>query len=176
MSLLIRIVFAIAACAIMAVAAVLLVYAPYSAIEESMRGGRPVSHSLFSAVGYLIVAIALFDVAKYFFEEEVPGQRQKRTTADARRGLTKFISTIIIAVFLEALVLVFETSRENVAEIVYPTLLLGAGCVTLLSLGLFQRLSASVEKDVGPEPDPLAEPPLMKSNEPGPLASGPANG
>ncbi|QIB35867.1 GNAT family acetyltransferase [Ancylobacter pratisalsi] len=175
MSFLIRIVFAVAACAIMVVAAVLLVYAPYSAIEESLSGGRPVSHTLFSAVGYLIVAIALFDVAKYFFEEEVPAQRERRTAADARRGLTKFISTIIIAVFLEALVLVFETSRENVSDIVYPALLMGAGCVTLISLGLFQRLSASVEKDIGPEPESGTEPPLMDSNEPGPLASGPAN-
>ncbi|MCS0496982.1 GNAT family acetyltransferase [Ancylobacter sp. MQZ15Z-1] len=169
-SFFIRAVFAVAACAIMAVAAVLLVYAPYSAVKDSLFGDKPVAHTLFSAVGYLIVAMALFDVAKYFFEEEVPARREKRTAADARRGLTKFISTIIIAVFLEALVLVFETSQDNVSQIVYPATLMGAGCVTLVSLGLFQRLSASVEKTVGPEPDPDADPPPKITPAPGPLA------
>ncbi|MEZ0211953.1 MAG: GNAT family acetyltransferase [Xanthobacteraceae bacterium] len=151
MSFLIRAVFAIAACALMAVAAVLLVYAPYTALRQGLAGDTLVHESLLNTVGYLIVAIALFDVAKYFFEEEVPAGREKRTAADARRGLTKFLSTIIIAIFLEALVLLFETAREDVAHVIYPALLVLTGCVALVSLGLFQRLSASVEVEVGPE-------------------------
>ncbi len=114
MSFFIRVVFAVAACALMGVAAVLLVYAPYVVIRDSLAG-QALLESLLGVVGYLIVAIALFDVAKYFFEEEVPAGREKRTAADARRGLTKFISTIIIALFLEALVLVFETARDQVS-------------------------------------------------------------
>lgn len=174
MSLFIRIVFAVAACALMAVAAVLLVYSPYVVIRDSLAG-EALLESLLGVVGYLIVAIALFDVAKYFFEEEVPAGREKRTAADARRGLTKFISTIIIAIFLEALVLVFETARDQVSDVVYAALLVVAGCVTLVSLGLFQRLSASVEKEVGPEPE------TPEAGEGGTeaargLASRPANG
>jgi len=153
MGFIIRIVFAIGACALMAVASVLLIYAPYTVIRDSLIGDAVPHEALLSVVGYLIVAIALFDVAKYFFEEEVPAGREKRTAADARRGLTKFVSTIIIALFLEALVLVFETARENIQDVIYPALLVGAGCLTLVSLGLFQRLSAAAEKDVGPERD-----------------------
>lgn len=153
MSLFIRIVFAIAACALMAVAAVLLVYAPYVVLRDSLAGTAVLHESLLGVVGYLIVAIALFDVAKYFFEEEVPAGRERRSAGDARRGLTKFISTIIIAIFLEALVLIFETARDDVTEVKYAALLVLAGCMTLVSLGLFQRLSASVEQTVGPEPD-----------------------
>ncbi|MCK0208587.1 GNAT family acetyltransferase [Starkeya koreensis] len=175
MSLFIRIVFAVAACALMAVAAILLVYAPYMAIRDSLAGGQAIHGSLLAVVGYLIVAIALFDVAKYFFEEEVPAGREKRTAADARRGLTKFISTIVIAIFLEALVLVFETAREDVADVVYAALLLAAGCLTLVSLGVFQRLSASTEREVGPEPEAQegGEGPVEPAAR---LASRPANG
>lgn len=183
MSFLIRVVFAIAACALMAIAAVLLVYAPYSVLRETVENGGPVHHSLLGAVGYLIVAIALFDVAKYFFEEEVPAGRERRTAADARRGLTKFVSTIIIALFLEALVLVFETAREDVAEVRYAALLVFSGCLTLVCLGLFQRLSASTEKEVGPEPESRSEEqggPAQEKAPPstgkGRLASRPANG
>ncbi|MBS9476462.1 GNAT family acetyltransferase [Ancylobacter radicis] len=153
MSFVIRLVFALAACAIMVVAAALLVYAPYTALAGALSGGGVSPDALLGAVGYLIVAIALFDVAKYFFEEEVPAGRERRTAADARRGLTKFVSTIIIALFLEALVLVFETAREDPSHVVYPALLVAAACATLLSLGLFQRLSAATEESVGPEPD-----------------------
>lgn len=153
MSLFIRAVFAVAACALMAIAAVLLTYAPYRVLAHAMVEGAPLHSALLEAVGYLIVAIALFDVAKYFFEEEVPARRAKRTPSDTRRGLTKFLSTIVIALFLEALVLVFETAREQPADIVYPALLVGAACVTLLALGLFQRLSAATEREVGPEPE-----------------------
>ncbi|QFR32308.1 GNAT family acetyltransferase [Ancylobacter sp. TS-1] len=175
MSLLIRVVFAIAACALMGVAAILLVYAPYAAIRDALAGQDPLHGSLLSVVGYLIVAIALFDVAKYFFEEEVPAGREKRTAADARRGLTKFISTIVIAIFLEALVLVFETAREDISNVVYAALLLGAGCLTLVSLGVFQRLSAATEREVGPEPE-AQEGGEGTADDAARLASRPANG
>lgn len=175
MSLVIRLVFAVAACALMAVAATLLVYAPYVVLRESLAGEARLHQSLLGAVGYLIVAIALFDVAKYFFEEEVPAGREKRTAADARRGLTKFVSTIIIAIFLEALVLVFETAREEVPDVKYAALLVLAGCVTLVSLGVFQRLSAATEKQVGPEPDTKQDGEESTGGD-GRLASRPANG
>lgn len=178
MSFVIRVVFAVGAFAIMLVAGGLLVYAPYVALREGLQSDHLIHESLLDVVGYLIVAIALFDVAKYFFEEEVPAGREKRTAADTRRGLTKFLSTIIIAIFLEALLLLFETAREDAADVIYPALLVFIGCVALVSLGLFQRLSASVERAVGWEPAE-APPPGAASRDmqisqamtPAPLAS-----
>jgi hypothetical protein len=145
----IRIVFAIGAVALMAVAAALMIYAFYVAVHDGYGGVESLDDVLLNTVGYLIVAIALFDVAKYFFEEEVPAEREKRSAADTRRGLTKFVSTIIIAIFLEALVLTFKLIREDVAQLVYPALLFAAACATMISLGVFQRLSAAVEREVG---------------------------
>ncbi len=145
----IRIVFAVGAFALMVIAAALMLYAFYGAIRDGFGGGRSVDDILLDTVGYLIVAIALFDVAKYFFEEEVPAEREKRTPADARRGLTKFVSTIIVAVFLEALVLIFKLIRDDVGQLIYPAMLVGVACATMISLGIFQRLSATVEREVG---------------------------
>jgi hypothetical protein len=51
-------------------------------------------------------------------------------------------------VFLEALVTVFRVSTEHVADMLYPTFLLVAGTLLVLGLGVFQRLSASVEQRV----------------------------
>ena len=96
-----------------------------------------------------IVAIAVFDVAKYIFEDEVRRGSERRSASEARRSLTKFLSTIVIALFLEALVVVFKTAREDVALLVYPTALLIAAVLVLVGLGAFQRFSASVEEKVG---------------------------
>ncbi|MBS7537630.1 GNAT family acetyltransferase [Ancylobacter lacus] len=150
MNLLIRAVFAIGACALVLVAGALLLSAPFQVLGAALSGEVPAREELLSIVGYLIVAMALIDVAKYFFEEEVPAGRDKRTPADARRGLTKFLTTMIIAIFLEGLVLTFETARSDMTKLLYPALLVGAGCLALLTLGLFQRLSTLAEREVGP--------------------------
>jgi hypothetical protein len=62
--------------------------------------------------------------------------------------LTKFISTIAIAVFLEGLVAVFEAGKKDVPMMIYPTLLLFTGVMLVVGLGIYQRLSASVENEI----------------------------
>ena len=102
-----------------------------------------------AVLDYVIVAIAVFDVAKYIFEDEVRRGNEKRSAAEARRSLTKFLSTIVIALFLEALVVVFKTARADVSQLIYPTALLIASVLVLVGLGAFQRFSATVEEKVG---------------------------
>ncbi|WP_199170587.1 hypothetical protein [Caulobacter sp. FWC2] len=58
--------------------------------------------AVLDGLGYIIIAIAVFDVAKYLFDEEVRRDSDKRSAAEVRRSLTKFLSTIVIALFLEA--------------------------------------------------------------------------
>lgn len=113
--------------------------------------------TLLEAVGYTIIAVAVFDVGKYLLEEEAIRAREMRRAGEARRSLTKFVSTIAIAVFLEALVAVFEAGKEDVKLMLYPTLLLLAGVSLVVGLGVYQRLSASVEKDVDEQAKPEAE-------------------
>lgn len=102
--------------------------------------------SALSGIGYVVVAIAVFDVAKYLIEEEVVRGRELRVASEARRSLTRFISTIAIAVFLEALVTIFRVSQDSVDELLYPTALLVAAILLVLGLGVYQRLSLTVEK------------------------------
>ncbi|MBD2750342.1 hypothetical protein IC232_27155 [Microvirga sp. BT688] len=96
----------------------------------------------------MIISIAVFDVAKFLIEEEVLNGRERRIASEARRSLTKFISTIAIAIFLEALVTVFRVSAAEVTQLLYPTLLLVAATLLIVGLGLYQRLSATVERQV----------------------------
>jgi hypothetical protein len=102
--------------------------------------------SALSGIGYVVVSIAVYDVAKYLVEEEVVRGRELRVASEARRSLTRFISTIAIAVFLEALVTIFRVSQESVDELLYPTALLVAAILLVLGLGVYQRLSVTVER------------------------------
>lgn len=144
-----RMVFAIASVALMMLAGSLIAYAGLQVVAAFQQTQPIVGSALLEAVGYTIIAVAVFDVAKYFFEEEVIRTRELRHAGEARRSLTKLISTIATAVFLEALVAVFEASKEDMTMMLYPTLLLFGGIAMVIGLGVYQRLSASVEKDIG---------------------------
>lgn len=143
-----RLAFAVAAGVLMALAVGLLAYA-LSLVAGALLGGEMIGRALLDAVGYLVIAIAVFEVGKFLVEEEVIRAREMRHPAEARRSLTKFLSAIAIAVFLEALVAVFEAGKSDIRLMLYPTLLLLAGVALVLGLAVFQRLSAEVERTVG---------------------------
>jgi len=126
----------------------LVIFGGWEVITGLSSSFADASTALLAAIGYVVIAMAVFDVAKYFIEEEVIRGREMRTAAEARRSLTKFISTISIAVFIEGLVLVFRVSRESVTEILYPTVLLITAILIVVGLGGYQRLSADVEQKV----------------------------
>src|ERR1044072_6992756 len=124
---------------------------PGSVVPWGGAGGGPWAEAgtgLLESVGYVVIAVAVFDVAKYFVEEEVIRGREMRLASEARRSLTKFISTIAIAVFIEALVMVFRQGGQDIALILYPAAILVTGVLIILGLGVYQRLSADVESRV----------------------------
>ena len=153
-----------------AVGAILIVLASglvitgiYQVGASLWRSGEFLNQRLLSAVGYVVIAIAVFDVAKYLLEEEVVRERELRQVGEVRRSLTRFTSTILIAVLLEAIVLIFKVAEDDIALTVYPTLLLFAGVTMLIGLGAFQRLAATAEHATGEHDDPDDRPPGRES-------------
>lgn len=151
MTILSRVVFACASGLLVITAIALVVVGFAEAIGDLRAGGHSGADAILNALGYVIVAVTVFDVAKYLFEEEVFREREKRSAAEARRSLTKFLSTIVIALFLEGLVVVFKTARTDVSQLIYPTALLVVAVLVLVGLGAYQRFSATVEQEVGQE-------------------------
>lgn len=141
-----RTAFGIASLALMLLACTLIYYAGVGVWESVRVPERDLGQTALEAVGYTVIAIAVFDVGKYLLEEEAIRGREMREAGEARRSLTKFVSTIIIAVLLEALVTVFEAGKENPQLMIYPTLLLVAGVLLIVGLGVYQRLSVGIEK------------------------------
>src|SRR6476469_10761221 len=142
-------VFGIASLVLMLIALALSVYSA-GLILGALRGPwADAGVGLLESIGYVVIAMAVFDVAKYFVEEEVIRGREMRFPSEARRSLTKFVSTISIAVFIEGLVLVFRASKQSLPDMVYPTALLLTAILIVIGLGIYQRLSADVEEKVG---------------------------
>lgn len=143
-----RVIFGLWSVGLMLLAGALMVYSGGRVISAYRQPGFDVGSTLLEAVGYTVIAVAVFDVGKYLLEEEAIRAREMRNAGEARRSMTKFMSTIAIAVFLESLVAVFEASKSDITTMIYPTVLIFAGVAIVIGLGVYQRLSASVEKDV----------------------------
>jgi hypothetical protein len=153
-----RVVFFIISISLMCVAGGLIFFAGMQFYSGFNVEGQDIGQSLLDSIGYAIIAMAVFDVAKYILEEEVIDPTQMRNAGQARRSMTKFVSTISIAVFLEALVAVFQTSKGgDVSMMLYPTLLLFGGVAMIVGLGVYQRLSATAEHEIRSSPAAAAE-------------------
>jgi len=143
-----RFAFASASLVLMAMSIALVLYGAVEVAMVGMASWKDAGGVLLSAIGYVVIAMAVFDVAKYFIEEEVIRGREMRSATEARRSLTKFVSTIAIAVFIEGLVIVFQASKDDLPTMLYPTALLLTATLIVVGLGVFQRLSAEVEDKI----------------------------
>ncbi len=125
-------------------AAVLLIGIAVTRVFGGFWTGEGALDNMLDAIGLVIIAVAVADVGKFLFEEEVISDRELRRPAEARGSLTKFMTIIIVALSLESLVLITKASRETPANIVYPALLMLVAVAALVGLGLFQKLSHRV--------------------------------
>lgn len=100
---------------------------------------------MFESTIILTLALAIFDLVKTIFEEEVLGRRQIDTNSSIHKTMVRFLGSIIIALAIEALMLVFKFSMTEPENILHAVYLLGG--VTMLLVGLSVYLRAIKTKD-----------------------------
>ncbi len=134
--------FVAATTLLMLLAILLLLSAAWRAITTLATTGRV--EILLDSVGLMIIGFAVVETAKFFFEEEILRKRELRSALESRSSLTKFITIIVIAASLEALVMVFRTSQEDISLTIYPAALFAAATLALVGLGAYQWLSSRI--------------------------------
>jgi hypothetical protein len=137
----------------MAIGFVLLGMAVWELALLAMQGN--VVDGALNGVGLLIIGFAVIETSKFIAEEEILRDRELRSSTESRRSITKFITIIVIAASLEALVMVFQTSRRGIEYALYPAGLFVAAMFALLALGAYQWLSSRIRSDNpldGPNP------------------------
>lgn len=97
--------------------------------------------ALLDAIGLIVIGMAVFDVSKFLLEEEVYKSDDIQSLAKERGTLLKFLVIISIAVSLEALVFIFDAGKKDITMLVYPTFLLIAAVLLVISLGVYQKLT-----------------------------------
>lgn len=102
---------------------------------------------MLQSVGAIVISAAIIDVAQYMIEEEVFMSKELRDPREARRTLTKIIVIITIAVSIEGLVYIFKAGTDSMALLIYPAWLLFVSAILIVSLGVYQKLSATIERE-----------------------------
>lgn len=100
---------------------------------------------ILQSVGAIIIAAAIIDVAQYMIEEEVFKDKELRNPEEARKTITKIMVIISIAVSIEGLVYIFKAGTEDLSLLIYPALLIFVSSLSIVALGIYQKLSVSVE-------------------------------
>lgn len=114
-------------------------------VTGEVWAGKPFLTQLLDSVALIVIAFAVFDVAKFLLEEQVLKDRELSRIAEARRSLTMFLTIIIIAVSLEALVIIYQ-NKNHPYLLFYPSALLAVAVFAVIGLGIFQWLTNKAEK------------------------------
>lgn len=104
-----------------------------------------IDKDLLDAISYAIIGIAVADVGRYLFEEEVQQQERSHSPNEARRTFTRFMVVIAIAVALEGLVGIFEAANKDFTLVLWPLALILVSVFIMIGLGVFLRLVVDIE-------------------------------
>jgi hypothetical protein len=143
---LVRLYFVVSTVFLMLLALLMLGAAVWEVVASLAHGD---ALGILDSIGLVIISFAIIETAKFFVEEEIFRSKELRSAVESRRSLTKFITIIVIAAALEALVMTFETSRTDITHAIYPAALFTAAMFALIALGAFQWLSSRI----APPPD-----------------------
>ena len=135
----------IAALILIALSLTIMGWSVYDVIS-SIRGGSEFIPLILQSVGAIIIAAAIIDVAQYMIEEEVLMDKELRDPEEARKTITKIMVIITIAVSIEGLVYIFKAGTKDLALLLYPASLILVSAFLIVALGVYQKLSATIEK------------------------------
>ena len=92
---------------------------------------------IFKPIISLTLSIAIFDLAKTILEQEVFFKSYSKNSRVETKILTKFLTTIIIALSIEALIVVFKIAINDYVRMVNAFYLIAGIALILVSLTIF---------------------------------------
>lgn len=96
---------------------------------------------LFKPIVALTLGLAIFDLAKTILEREVFYKKYSKQNEDAN-VLTKFAIAIIIALSIEALMVVFKIALHDYSDMIHAFYLISGIALIIVSLGIYSYLSS----------------------------------
>lgn len=125
-----------------------LLYAAFHELYVASRtsaGSKEAHLKPFGVIIFLTLALAIFDLGKTTLEEEVLMHKDIFRHSSTRRTITRFVAAILIAVSIEALLLMFKAALGEGALLVPAVWMMLAAVGLLIGLGMYVYLGARAE-------------------------------
>lgn len=125
---------------LMAFAYFAIIYALFGYISSIFLSGDFSLDAIFKPIVALTLGLAIFDLAKTILEREVFFKNYSKVNEDAN-VLTKFSIAIIIALSIEALMVVFKIALHDYSQMIHALYLILGIALIIVSLGIYSYLS-----------------------------------
>lgn len=133
--------------ALLLVAGLLFYNGMASLLEKELINGLFDIESMFKSTILLTLSLAIFDLVKTIFEEEVLGRTKKDEAGGIHKTMVRFLGSIIIALAIEALMLVFKFAITDPVHILSAVYLIMGVTVLLIGLAIYVKLVSNKEED-----------------------------
>jgi len=136
-----KLTYALFAFALVAVALLLFTHAIKSFFENDIILSSLVINDMFKATILLTLSLAIFDLSKTLIEEEILGQHKEHDISGPNKTMVKFLGSIIIALSIEALMLVFKFAITDPEKLISATLIVGSVSILIFSLAVYIKFT-----------------------------------
>ena len=102
---------------------------------------------VFESTILLTLSLAIFDLVKAIFEEEVLGRGANENHRAVHKTMTRFLGSIIIAIAIEALMLVFKFTITQPDRLLYAVYLTGGVTMLLVGLSIYVKFAYGVSEN-----------------------------
>ncbi|MDD3475763.1 MAG: PDC sensor domain-containing protein [Sulfurimonas sp.] len=96
---------------------------------------------VFEATILLTLALAIFDLAKTLIEEEILGRNKENSISGPHKTMVRFLGSIIIALSIEALMLVFKFAITDPEKLLYAMYIIGGVSMLLITLAIYIKFT-----------------------------------
>lgn len=118
-------------------------------VESFLGHGLDYQHTeiaaIFEATILLTLALAIFDLAKTLIEEEVLGRAEQIVASDVHKTMIRFLGSIVIALSIEALMLVFKFAMTDPAKLLNAIFLIGGVSILLIGMAIYIKFTRQTE-------------------------------
>ena len=139
-----QVIYSIFSLSLLAIAMLLLYNGMRSLFMHGFEFNLLDIEAMFQSTILITLSLAIFDLVKTIFEEEVLGRNERDDSSGIHKTMVRFLGSIIIALAIEALMLVFKYAIIDSSHILNAVYLTGG--VTLLLFGLAFYLKAISQK------------------------------
>ncbi|MCK9473178.1 PDC sensor domain-containing protein [Sulfurimonas sp.] len=133
--------YALFSFALVAVALLLFFKGIQSFFVNEILPGQFQIKDVFEATILITLALAIFDLAKTLIEEEILGRNKENSISGPHKTMVRFLGSIIIALSIEALMLVFKFAITDPQMLIYALYIVAGVSMLLVTLAVYIKFT-----------------------------------